>query len=115
MNCLTCKWGVREDCEVFAKLPGNDPDLFVDNGGEDCPLFQEYVPEVWICPKHPKLGKQLAGDPCGACWIEGEKELSRQLQEWQSQPQACPHGNTEGCDHCDHLSDLAYDAAREQR
>ncbi len=27
----------------------------------------------------------------------------------------CPHGRTETCDACDHLSDLAYDAARERR
>lgn len=28
----------------------------------------------------------------------------------------CPHGNRFGdCDHCDHLADLAYDAARESR
>ena len=28
----------------------------------------------------------------------------------------CPHGNEwHGCDHCDHLSDLAFDAARETR
>jgi hypothetical protein len=28
----------------------------------------------------------------------------------------CPHGNDPaGCDSCDHLSDLAYDAARERR
>jgi hypothetical protein len=28
----------------------------------------------------------------------------------------CPHGNTVGdCDHCDHLGDIAYDTARENR
>jgi len=30
--------------------------------------------------------------------------------------QPCAHGNTPGdCDHCDHLADLAFDAARESR
>jgi hypothetical protein len=28
---------------------------------------------------------------------------------------ACPHGNLGPCDKCDHLADLAFDAAREQR
>jgi hypothetical protein len=27
----------------------------------------------------------------------------------------CPHGRTETCDDCDHLSDLAYDSDRERR
>lgn len=27
----------------------------------------------------------------------------------------CPHGNTESCDKCEYLADLAFDAAREQR
>ena len=31
-------------------------------------------------------------------------------------PEKCPHNNEWGsCDHCDYLSDLAYDAAREKR
>lgn len=35
---------------------------------------------------------------------------------FEDYPTTCPHGNApESCDHCDHLSDLAYDAAREQR
>lgn len=31
-------------------------------------------------------------------------------------PERCPHGNEWGeCDPCDHLGDLAFDAARERR
>lgn len=36
--------------------------------------------------------------------------------DFRGGPERCPHGNEwHACDACDHLSDLAYDAARERR
>jgi hypothetical protein len=55
----------------------------------------------------PALFCQHCGNPnnngCGLCNACGENAK-------------CAHGNPVGsCDHCDHLADLAYDAARESR
>lgn len=43
-------------------------------------------------------------------------ELPDDILEGFEGPEKCPHGNEwHQCDACDHLSDLAYDAARERR
>ena len=45
---------------------------------------------------------------------ELERDLDRQI-ELHDEPRSCPHGRIENCDACDHLSDFAYDSARERR
>ncbi len=44
-------------------------------------------------------------EPCG------DEDVPEELAE---QDRVCPHGKRENCDACDHLADLAYDAARER-
>ena len=48
---------------------------------------------------------QEGPEPCGDEDVPADLEVDR----------ICPHGMRESCDACDHLADLAYDAARERR
>ena len=42
-------------------------------------------------------------------------ELVELPDDYFAGPEKCPHGNEwSGCDKCDYLSDIAYDAARER-
>jgi hypothetical protein len=75
---------------------------------------------------------------CGACGkrIEPQPDIEPveavKLEDWKNQcatcgretdcvycstecEPPCAHGNKGECDHCDYLSDLAYDASRESR
>jgi hypothetical protein len=49
-------------------------------------------------------------EPCG------ELEPDELPDDFYQGPEKCPHGNEwTDCDACDHLGDLAYDAAKERR
>lgn len=70
-----------------------------------------------------KHGPVFSCDTCGYQWtakpapepdppeVNDEKFSNEQAPS----PKTCPHGRTGECDACDHLSDIAYDTARERR
>jgi len=59
-------------------------------------------------PEEDDESRFIADDPEPECEIEPiEREPIRNT--------VCPHGRTETCDACDHISDLAYDSDRERR
>jgi hypothetical protein len=68
-----------------------------------------------------KTGMVFSCDTCGYQWVipfpadpepESEGTFTYEVNET---PVPCPHGKLESCDACDHLSDIAYDTARENR
>jgi hypothetical protein len=55
-------------------------------------------------------------DTCVPDWDPGPEPIVELPDDFWDGPEHCPHGKLWGdCDACDHLSDLAYDAARERR
>lgn len=55
-------------------------------------------------------------DTCVPDWDPGPEPIVELPDDFYEGPEHCPHGKPWGdCDACDHLSDLAYDAARERR
>ncbi len=71
-----------------------------------------------------KTGMVFSCDVCGYQWVipfpanpepEGLPDSPSDGTNWTEPISPCPHGKVEQCDACDHLSDLAYDAARERR
>ncbi len=73
------------------------------------------------CLYDGKTGMVFSCDVCGYQWVipfPADPEPERDYELPQREPirnTVCPHGRTETCDACDHLSDLAYDATRERR
>ena len=68
-----------------------------------------------------KTGMVFSCDTCAYQWVipfpvdpEPLENLEQETIE-DLPPETCPHGKSDSCDTCDHLSDIAYDSAREQR
>jgi hypothetical protein len=98
-------------------------------------------PEGLTCPEcDDGTGEYVVGDrvtygfrcdTCGHCWFEPATEdpeppeevpveyYRKAVEEMakKARPaETCPHGNPWGeCGDCDHIGDIAYDAARERR
>jgi len=87
---------VPECCEMEMECDRNGV-LWCKNCGAQIEPDPEPEPiDEWKC------------DKCGRtypCLCEPEPE----------EDQKCPHGKTSGCDHCDYLSDIAFDTHRENR
>ncbi len=88
------------------------PDCPGDDGR--CKGYGEYLYDG-------KTGTVFSCDTCGYQWVipfPADPEPEPDIEYWDEKdndPVPCPHGKLDQCDACDHLSDLAYDAARERR
>ncbi len=100
----------------------NDPPNYP--GPPECPNDKQKCDGSGEYLYDGKTGMVFSCDVCGYQWVipfpadpvsgyETDQEIPEPICEMQQIP--CPHGKTESCDACDHLSDLAYDAARERR
>ena len=85
------------------------------NDKEDCDGSGEYLYDG-------KTGMVFSCEKCAYQWVipfPVDPEPIQEIEEIESikddSPHPCPHGKLESCDACDHLSDLAYDSARERR
>ena len=83
------------------------------------------------CPEPPECcGDEMEISESGTClcahcghkiepsaeYDPGPEPVIEPPDDYFAGPETCPHGKTWGdCDPCDHLSDIAYDAARERR
>lgn len=66
-----------------------------------------------------KTGSVWSCDTCAYQWVipfQIDPEPPEEIEAIEDdEPRPCPHGKIESCDACDHLGDIAYDSAREQR
>jgi hypothetical protein len=68
-----------------------------------------------------KTGMVFSCAVCAYQWVipfPADPEPEPEIEPIDIEPEpmlVCPHGKTATCNDCDHLSDLAYDAARERR
>lgn len=93
-----------------------EPPPCPNDKGDKCEGYGEYLYDG-------KTGMVMSCDTCGYQWVipferDPEPEMDLPTEEDMVagvEPYVCPHGKTESCSACDHLSDLAYDAAREDR
>lgn len=82
-------------------------------------------PEVPECCDEEMEVDSAGGCKCLTCgktwdppkeWDPGPEPDVELPDDFFEGPPMCPRGSPwTACDHCDHLSDLAYDAARERR
>ena len=70
-----------------------------------------YIEHDWqYSKKSMKRDKEPAPEIC-----EHGNDAMFCVQCLPPEPTECPHGNAHGdCDHCDHLSDIAFDTERER-
>jgi hypothetical protein len=107
------RWAV-ETVHCYSGYP-NEPDDYdlAEEGDRQDSLFQAIVEASRI--QHEEKIRNVAE---GIYW-EGEgmkMEIDPQVFGEYEIPTKCPHGNEwHECGPCDHASDLAYDAARENR